>query len=84
MIWLASWPRSGNTFLRTILWNCFAMKSGSVYPNDLGGDRNLTRVIGHVEHDEIGKGAFHPGRQGIQVIASLQTENQVTATEFIG
>lgn len=61
MIWLASWPRSGNTFLRTILWNCFAMKSGSVYPNDLGGDRNLARVIGHVELDEIGKGAFRAG-----------------------
>ncbi len=61
MIWLASWPRSGNTFLRTILWNCFRLKSTSVYPQDLGGNRKLALQVGHVEHTEIHKGSFMPG-----------------------
>ena len=30
-VWLASYPRSGNTMLRTILWHGFAMKSGAIY-----------------------------------------------------
>jgi hypothetical protein len=49
-IWLASYPRSGNTFLRTILWHCFGLKSASVYPNDLGGNRTLEQYVGHIEH----------------------------------
>ena len=31
IIWLASWPRSGNTLLRTILWQCFGLRSGSLF-----------------------------------------------------
>ena len=40
-IWLASYPRSGNTLLRTILWHCFGFRSGSYYPNDLLGNKKL-------------------------------------------
>ena len=32
MIWLASYPRSGNTLLRTILNDCFDVVTGSKYP----------------------------------------------------
>jgi len=49
--WLASYPRSGNTFLRTILWHCFGLRSASVYPRDLGGNRRLEEYVGHIEHD---------------------------------
>ncbi len=30
-LWLASWPRSGNTFLRALLYHAFGLKSRSVY-----------------------------------------------------
>ena len=50
IIWLASYPRSGNTFLRTILWHSFGLRSASVYPNDLGGNRTLEEYVGHIEH----------------------------------
>ena len=50
-ILLASYPRSGNTFLRTLLWNNFGFKSGSVYKNDLGGNKNLENFVGHIEHE---------------------------------
>jgi len=39
IIWLASYPRSGNTYLRTMLWHCFGLRSASIYPNDLGGNK---------------------------------------------
>lgn len=48
-IWLASWPRSGNTYLRAILYRCFGIESCSMYPNDLGGNTALENLVGHVE-----------------------------------
>ena len=50
IVWLASYPRSGNTLLRTILWHCFNLRSASVYPQDLGGNRALEEYVGHIEH----------------------------------
>lgn len=60
IIWLASYPRSGNTFLRTILWHCFGLHSASLYPEDLGGNKELEAHTGHIEHDK-GKIAFPSG-----------------------
>lgn len=57
-LWLASYPRSGNTLLRQILWQCFGVRSGSVYPNDLGGNEAMEQATGHVEHPRHG-GAVH-------------------------
>ena len=48
-VWIASYPRSGNTFLRTVLNHCFGLKSTSVYPNDLGGNKLLENYVGHIE-----------------------------------
>jgi hypothetical protein len=61
-VWLASFPRSGNTLLRTILWNCFALRSASVYPNDLGQNHSLEETVGHIEHD-AGKISFPPNQK---------------------
>jgi hypothetical protein len=48
-VWLASYPRSGNTLLRTILWHCFSLQSASIYRNDLGGNQALEAYVGHLE-----------------------------------
>ena len=50
VVWLASYPRSGNTFLRTILWQCFGLRSASIYPKDLGSKKALEDYVGHIEH----------------------------------
>ena len=55
-IFLASYPRSGNTYLRTILNQCFDLKSASIYPNDLGGNAALEKFVGHIE--QIDKGTI--------------------------
>jgi len=47
MVWLASYPRSGNTYLRSILWTCFGLQTGSIYPNDLSLD--VAQHVGHFE-----------------------------------
>lgn len=31
LVYLASWPRSGNTLLRSILWQCFGLRTTSVH-----------------------------------------------------
>ena len=58
MIWLASYPRSGNTLLRTILWQCLRLRSASVYPNDVEENKALENVIGHIERDPDGRFRF--------------------------
>lgn len=50
IVWVASYPRSGNTFLRTMLWHCFGQRSASVYPKDLGNNKALEDYVGHIEH----------------------------------
>jgi hypothetical protein len=66
IIWLASYPRSGNTFLRTILWHCFGLRSASVYPKDLGGNSALEGYVGHIEHGPEIRGQL--GEYGIPLI----------------
>jgi len=55
VVWLASYPRSGNTFLRTILWHCFGLRSASVYRDDLGGRKALEDYVGHIEYGPDGR-----------------------------
>ena len=57
-IWIASYPRSGNTYLRTILNHCFGLKSGSIYPQDLDGNIQLEQYVGHIEHNSKGQIEF--------------------------
>ncbi|MGD0038762.1 MAG: sulfotransferase domain-containing protein [Bacteroidota bacterium] len=47
IVWLASFPRSGNTFLRTILFKAFGLRSFSFYPAKVA--ERVTAVIGHRE-----------------------------------
>ncbi len=60
LLWLASYPRSGNTYLRTVLFHCFGLRSSSIYPNDFGANEYLQNQVGHIEHVD-GKIYFPPG-----------------------
>lgn len=61
VIWIASYPRSGNTFVRLLLHACLGLRSGSYYSNDLGGRKPLEAAVGHVEHSVPGSLRFEPG-----------------------
>ena len=50
--WLASYPRSGNTLLRTILKRCFGQASQSVYDDLELADPELSLLIGREAVDE--------------------------------
>lgn len=61
VIWLASYPRSGNTFLRTIIYHCFGFRSASIYPADLGHNAELESYVGHIERSAGGGIRFPAG-----------------------
>jgi len=42
--------------VRTVLFHCFGLRSGSVYLNDFGGNQELERYVGHIERHSDG---FH-------------------------
>jgi Sulfotransferase domain len=51
-VWLASYPRSGNTLLRIVLRNVFDLTSTSLYPGEIVGfDKfaNVSAIVGHYE-----------------------------------
>ena len=54
IIWLASYPRSGNTLLRSMLWRVYGKESYSKYNDitDIGGSAKTAEAIGHVNYDD--------------------------------
>ncbi len=53
IVWLASYPRSGNTMLRTIFKHNFGIHTYSLYNDkaDIGKDPALREFVGHVDGD---------------------------------
>ena len=49
IVWLASYPRSGNTFFRVILNSIFSIKTYSLYDDksDIGADEKTSEIVGH-------------------------------------
>ncbi|MCT7550979.1 sulfotransferase domain-containing protein, partial [Aliarcobacter butzleri] len=49
IVWLASYPRSGNTFFRVILNSVFGIKTYSIYDDkgDIGAEEKTSEVVGH-------------------------------------
>jgi hypothetical protein len=48
VVWLASYPRSGNTMLRIILAQCFKLPSAAAYPEDFNGNHSLQELTGRI------------------------------------
>ena len=51
-VWLASYPRSGNTFLRIVLNNVFGLKSTSLYKGENTVFDQFSDVSALIGHDE--------------------------------
>jgi hypothetical protein len=47
IVWLASYPRSGNTFFRIILKHVYGLKTFSAHNDPLFGKLGLSEVVGH-------------------------------------
>ncbi|MEM9496078.1 MAG: sulfotransferase domain-containing protein [Pseudomonadota bacterium] len=49
IVWLASYPRSGNTFVRMILREYFGVDTYSMYNDelDIGESRSFSNIVGH-------------------------------------
>lgn len=63
IIWLASYPRSGNTFIRIILNHAFGIKTYSIYGDkyDIAADDATREIVGHKELPE--NFDYHKARQ---------------------
>ena len=67
LIWLASYPRSGNTFVRIVFNDMFGIKTRSLTGN--GDDRVLSAVpgvvdaVGHLTSEARGKELIDEARQ---------------------
>ena len=62
-VYLASYPRSGNTLLRLILWHRLGIKTASIYGNEFSGYRDVigcARESRYVKTHELYQG--QPGR----------------------
>lgn len=46
--------------MRTVLFHCFGLRSGSVYADDFEGNRQLESYVGHVERQADDRFAFAP------------------------
>ena len=53
IIWVASYPRSGNTFLRILLNRFFEQKTYSKYNDeiDIGKDSSFSETVGHLKYE---------------------------------
>jgi len=56
-LWLASYPRSGNTLLRQMLYAGWGLATGSVFGEDLGDNLALIRACGHFELRTVTRGS---------------------------
>ncbi|ODA68669.1 Sulfotransferase domain protein [Methyloligella halotolerans] len=54
IIWLASYPRSGNTFFRSVLKHYFDLQSYSIHGDhrDIGANEGLGDLVGHMQGDK--------------------------------
>lgn len=53
IVWLASYPRSGNTALRAILYRAFGVHTHSMYDDktDIGSRHEMSEAVGHLSHN---------------------------------
>jgi len=49
IVWLASYPRSGNTFFRIVLRHAYDLKTSSIYDDPLLDRIGVAEVVGHEE-----------------------------------
>ncbi|HML91672.1 sulfotransferase domain-containing protein [Methyloceanibacter sp.] len=67
IVWLASYPRSGNTFCRSVLNHYFGKQSCSIYgdPSDIGANAELGALVGHQAgtRDSLDLGEFRSSNE---------------------
>lgn len=51
IVWLASYPRSGNTFLRTVLYQHFGFKTYSIFNHEKEHFGQVGELTGHIEYE---------------------------------
>lgn len=72
IVWLSSYPRSGNTFARTLIRSCLGHDTYSIYNDaDIGSDSHLAQLTGHQQL------AASVGEQGFDLADIRESEKTV-------
>jgi hypothetical protein len=60
IVWLAAYPRSGNTLVRLLLKRLFGVSTFSLYddPADIGADPTVAHELGHRSHGLTNEGFY--------------------------
>lgn len=79
ILWLASYPRSGNTLLRTILFRSFDLKTYSKYndASDIGSSQEIAEKVGHLNY-EGDWGAFYRLARASEELIPIKTHDAPT------
>ena len=79
IVWLASYPRSGNTFVRMLLREYFGLETYSVYNDelDIGDSQVLSNTVGHRSY-EGGWDAFYKTASSSEEITPIKTHDAPT------
>ncbi|NGO52243.1 sulfotransferase domain-containing protein, partial [Allomesorhizobium camelthorni] len=66
IIWLASYPRSGNTLIRLLVSQALGLRTYSQYNdrNDLGADPDVAATVGHVSYEGKWSAFYKQARAG--------------------
>jgi len=81
-LWISSFPRSGNTLVRQMIYSGWGQLSGSISKNDLGDNLDLIRSCGHVELKKIKQSEnrltiINPNNVPIKTHAPLPGKGQI-------
>lgn len=82
IIWLASYPRSGNHLLRAVLNHCFGLKSFEIYqPIARQNDSKVAALIGESKFEDETVGAFLSRARKSESIVLIKTHEPVPDDE---
>jgi hypothetical protein len=86
LIWLASYPRSGNTFVRVVLKAAFGIETRSL--SGAGDDRvfsdpRVADAVGHIKSERFGAELIEEARQSSELVILKTHEPPPTADSAI-
>jgi len=85
IVWLASYPRSGNTALRVLLNRVFGLETLSLYDDrtDIGASEERARLVGHRSHGRTAE-AFAAEAAAASDLTALMAELAAGGSRRVG
>jgi hypothetical protein len=75
IVWIASFPRSGNSLLRQLLWQVFGQNTFSRNndKNNIGRNRDVAEIIGHLNYESSWAEFYAKAHQSNEPVFFIKT-----------